>query len=115
MSGRPAGTLTYHAADAAEVLERVTKGLEEWSLDRDWQPAVFGVATSRPRVLLTIGANAQRTLCQAYETALRSRHPRPTGDVMAGHVAYLRAADASLIDARRAITRSRITPGPTRG
>lgn len=45
-------------------------GDEEWVLDRGWHPAVFDVASDRPRVLLTIGANALHTVCQHYDTVL---------------------------------------------
>ena len=33
-----------------------------WALDRGWRAAVLGVASTRPRVLLTVGANALRSL-----------------------------------------------------
>ncbi len=42
----------------------------DWVLDPDWHPIAFEVASSRPRVLLTIGSNALRVIAQEYQDLL---------------------------------------------
>lgn len=44
---------------------------QEWVLDPDWHPIAFEVASSRPRVLLTIGSNALQVVDQEYQDLLQ--------------------------------------------
>jgi hypothetical protein len=77
-----------------------------WALDRSWRAAVFGVASSRPRVLLTVAANAIRSLDDMYGHVLEESWDDHLTDVLHAHRAHLGRTQAALLGERAGLTTS---------
>jgi hypothetical protein len=73
----------------------------DWVLNRRWHPAAFAVASSRPRVLLTIGVNALRTLIDEIDRVLQEEGRPEVEQMLLRHRDLVRSAEKSLIDLRR--------------
>ena len=73
----------------------------DWVLNRRWHPAAFAVASSRPRVLLTIGVNALRTLINEIDRVLQEEGRPDVEQMLLRHRDLIRSAEESLIDLRR--------------
>lgn len=58
-----------HRQEPPEKIHAAQSG--DWVLDPDWHPIAFQVASSRPRVLITIGSNALQVLDQEYQDLLQ--------------------------------------------
>ena len=72
-----------------------------WALDQRWHSAVFSVASSRPRVLLTVGANALRDLADIYGLALDEEWDPEEEKVLMSHKSWVVAAEGEFIDIRQ--------------
>ena len=75
-----------------------------WALDRGWRAAVLGVASTRPRVLLTVGANALRSLDEMYGHVLEEPWEDDVVEMLRGHRERLRMAEAGLLAERARLT-----------
>ena len=73
----------------------------DWVLNRRWHPAAFAVASSRPRVLLTIGVNALRTLTNEIDHVLQEEGRPEVEEMLLRHRDLVRSVEESLIDLRR--------------
>ena len=74
---------------------------DDWVLDQAWAPAAFKVASSRPRVLLTIGVNAVRSVTRRCAELLDLDWPPDIAAALTDHRCRLDRLEHELIEARR--------------